>query len=116
MKKLLTIFSLVTGFVFFLTACVTTEVGGQGEGRAEVMYDHSQVKQMFLEAYQKGNRSAALKVASPQAVRKLTWNGDPEAFLEGDAILSGEGGFEIKMIIYSDGHVGANISDVIVRH
>lgn len=111
MKFLLPIFVLA----FCIGGC-TTNSGGQSEPRAAIIYDQYDVKQVFLAAYRAGDKKAARRVAAPEAINKVPWNGDPEAFLDGDSILSGEGGFEIVLEIHSDGHVGANIVDVLVRH
>ena len=109
-------FACAFGLMFALSSCVTPSGGMEGDGRSSTMYDAYDVKQIFLMAYQQGNKRAARAVASPEAIAKVPWNGDPEAFLQGDSIMSGEGGFEIVMMILSDGHVGANIADVTVRH
>ncbi|MEM7011158.1 MAG: hypothetical protein AAF585_06710 [Verrucomicrobiota bacterium] len=112
MKSLLPIFVLA----LCVGGCTTNESGGQGEPRAAIIYDHFDVKQVFLAAYRAGDKKMARRVAAPEAIQKVPWHGDPDAFLDGDSILSGEGGYEIVLEIHSDGHVGANIVDVIVRH
>jgi len=112
--KTIPMVALVGALCLFLSGCVTP--GMEEDGRSSTMYDAYDVKQIFLMAYQQGNKRAARTVASSEAIAKVPWNGDPDAFLQGDSILSGEGGFEIELIILSDGHVGANIADVNIRH
>lgn len=115
---LLTIGLVAVGTLLGLTGCAAPLVEeGMGEGRAEVRYEPWQVRQIFLEAYQRGDKSLARTVASKSAIKKLAWVGDPEAFLVDNAIrTTNQEGFEIEFIILSDGHVGANIADVVVRY
>ncbi len=114
-----TIGLVAVGTLLGLTGCASPVVveEGMGEGRAEVRYEPWQVRQVFLKAYQQGDKSLAQTVASNCAVRKVAWVGDPKAFLVDNAIrTTDQEGFEIELIILSDGHVGASIADVVMRY
>ena len=87
---------------------------------ANQVLSQAQVARIFFEAYKNHDRAAAAKVASPEALNKLSWSWDPvppsnlrlEQTDNGYAIVYDGGA--IHLDIFSDGHVGANVADVLL--
>ncbi len=106
-----------------LPSCETlpglTLPAGPGEPRTQTVLSKEQAAQKFFAAYQSHNRLAAAQVASPEALRKLNWNplaGSASNLQlqendQGDYVITYDGG-AIHLLIYGDGHVGHNVSDV----
>ncbi len=109
------IFQRLFGAVFLLliTACSPDE--GEGPPAADIL-DFDEVAVLFFEAYKAGDRKAALEVADPVAVDKLSWDAsavdNPTMTLDLESSTIVYEGGRINLIIMGDGHVGANVVDV----
>ena len=110
---------------FSLTSCevlvdalLETPSSSSGGGATKQVLSEAQVARIFFQAYKNHDRSAAARVASSEALNKLDWSWDPsppsnlrlEQTDSGYAIAYDGGA--ILLDIFSDGHVGANVSDV----
>ena len=85
---------------------------------ANQVLSQAQVARIFFEAYKNHDRAAAAKVASPEALNKLSWSWDPVP--PSNLRLEQTGGYAIAydggsiQLVFNIGNYGANVADVVV--
>ena len=85
---------------------------------ANQVLSQAQVARIFFEAYKNHDRAAAAKIASPEALNKLSWSWDPVP--PSNMRLEQTGGYAIAydggsiQLVFNIGNYGANVADVVV--
>ena len=84
----------------------------------EHVLSEAEVARMFYQAYKNHDRAAAAKIASPEALNKLSWSWDPVP--PSNLRLEQTGGYAIAydggsiQLVFNIGNYGANVADVVV--
>ena len=113
MKCILNFIAASCFIVLPLLLCACNDEG-QGEGRVANPLTPGQAAEMFFEAYRDFDKAAAERVSNREVVNMLEWDRSiPRSAnlkLEGESIQDGDK--FILLMILSDGHVGATISEI----